>query len=174
MALATSGAGSPSPTINDIPEANRMSRKRNHIVIVGGNFAGLAAAVKLPSSCAVTVVDPTKYFEWIPNIHEILSGVKTPQGLRLDRDEIAERAGHVFLQDRVAVLQPRQRKLVTAGGRELGFDACIVAVSSLPNTHHTPGVAEHALQFRTIADSLAIAQRLADLTKLSACRNTPG
>lgn len=98
-----------------------MSRKRNHIVIVGGNFAGLAAAVKLPSSCAVTVVDPTKYFEWIPNIHEVLSGVKTPQGLRLDRDEIAERAGHVFLQDRVAVLQPRQRKLVTAGGRELGF-----------------------------------------------------
>ena len=90
---------------------NPVSGKRRRIVIVGGNFAGLTAAIKLPRRHAVTVIDPSKHFEWMPNIHEILSSVKTPQGLRLDRAAIVEQAGHRFLRDRVTVLEPAQRRL---------------------------------------------------------------
>ena len=110
-----------------------MSEKRKHIVIVGGNFAGLTAAIKLSRRHAVTVIDPSRHFEWAPGIHEILSSVKTPQGLRLDRAAIVKQAGHRFLQDRVTALQPAQRRLATAAGRELVFDACIVAVGALWN-----------------------------------------
>ena len=142
-----------------------MTEERKRIAIVGGNFAGLTAAVELSRRYAVTVIDPTKHFEWVPNIHEILSSVKTPQGLRLDRAAIVEEAGHRFLRDRVTVLQPAQRRLVTAGGRELDFDACIVAVGALWNTHHIPGVARHAMPFRSVADALAIEQRLHTLVR---------
>ena len=137
-----------------------MSEKRKHIVIVGGNFAGLTAAIKLSRRHAVTVIDPSRHFEWAPGIHEILSSVKTPQGLRLDRAAIVKQAGHRFLRDRVTVLQPAQRRLATASGRELDFDACIVAVGALWNTHHIPGVTHHAMPFRSVADGLAIEQRL--------------
>ena len=55
--------------------------------IVGGNFAGLTAAIKLSRRYAVTVIDPTRHFEWMPNIHEItrhLGGRLLPFGwLRL-------------------------------------------------------------------------------------------
>jgi NADH dehydrogenase FAD-containing subunit len=91
--------------------------------------------------------------------------VKTPQGLRLDRAAIVRQAGHRFLRDRVTVLQPSRGQLATAGGRELAFDACIVAVGATWNTHHVPGVARHALPFRTIADGLAIEQRLRALVR---------
>lgn len=144
---------------------NPVSGKRRRIVIVGGNFAGLTAAIKLPRRHAVTVIDPSKHFEWMPNIHEILSSVKTPQGLRLDRASIVEQAGHRFLRDRVTVLEPAQRRLATAGGRTLDFDACVVAVGALWNTHHIPGVARHALPFRTVADGLAIEKRLHTLAQ---------
>jgi NADH dehydrogenase len=60
----------------------------------------------------------------------------------------------------VTVLQPAQGRLATAGGRELAFDACIVAVGALWNTHHVQGVARHALPFRSVADGQAIEQRL--------------
>ena len=135
-------------------------RKRKRITIVGGNFAGLTAAIKLSRHHVVTVIDPSEHFEWLPNIHEILSGVKTPQGLRLDRIAIVEQAGHRFLRDRVTVLQPAQCRLATAGGCELGFDACIVAVGALWNTHHTPGADRYAMRFRSVADALAIEHRL--------------
>ena len=62
-----------------------MSKQRKRIVIVGANFAGLAAASKLSTDYAVTVVDSGKHFEWIPNIHELVSGVKTGKNLQLDR-----------------------------------------------------------------------------------------
>ena len=137
-----------------------MSEKRKHIVIVGGNFAGLTAAIKLSRRHAVTVIDPSRHFEWAPGIHEILSSVKTPQGLRLDRAAIVKQAGHRFLQDRVTALQPAQRRLATAAGRELDFDACIVAVGALWNTHHIPGADRHAMPFRSVADALAIEHRM--------------
>ena len=137
-----------------------MSEKRKHIVIVGGNFAGLTAAVNLSRRHAVTVIDPSRYFEWAPGIHEILSGVKTQQGLRLDRAAIAKQAGHRFLRDSVTELQPAQRRLATASGRELDFDACIVAVGALWNTHHIPGADRHAMPFRSVADALAIKHRM--------------
>ena len=140
-----------------------MTDKKKRIVIVGGNFAGLTAAIKLSRRHAVTVIDPSRHFEWAPGIHEILSSVKTPQALRLDRADIVKQAGHHFLRDRVTVLQPAQPRLSTAGGRELDFDACIVAVGALWNTHHIPGVARHALPFRNVADALGVEHRLHSL-----------
>jgi len=35
-----------------------MTEKRKRIIIVGGNFAGLAAATKLSQRHAVTLIDP--------------------------------------------------------------------------------------------------------------------
>ena len=137
-----------------------MSEKRKRIAIVGGNFAGLTAAVNLSRRHAVTVIDPSKHFEWLPNIHEILSSVKTPQGLRLDRTVIVKQAGHRFLQDRVTVMQPAQCRLARAAGREVRFDACIVAVGALWNTHRIPGADRHAMPFRSVADALAIEHRM--------------
>ena len=137
-----------------------MTDQRKRIAIVGGNFAGLTAAIKLSRRHAVTVIDPSRHFEWAPGIHEILSSVKTPQGLRLDRAAIVKQAGHRCLRDRVTVLEPAQGRLATAGGHELHFDACIVAVGALWNTHLVPGVARHAMPFRSVDDSLAIEHRL--------------
>ncbi len=142
-----------------------MTEKRKRIAVVGGNFAGLTAAIKLSHRYAVTVIDPTKHFEWVPNIHEILSCVKTPQALRLDRAAIVKQAGHRFLRDRVTALQPAPGRLATAGGHELGFDACIVAVGGLWNTHHIPGVARHAMPFRSVADVLAIEHKIGTLVR---------
>lgn len=137
-----------------------MTAPRQRIAIVGANFAGLTAATALSERHAVTVIDPSRHFEWVPSIHEILSSVKTPKALRLDRAAIVRQAGHRFLRDRVTALQPAQGRLQTAGGRDLPFDACIVALGAVWNTHGVPGVERHALPFRSVADALAIERRL--------------
>lgn len=143
-----------------------MTAPRQHIAILGANFAGLTAATALSTRHAVTVLDPGRHFEWVPHIHEVLSGVKTPQGLRLDRAAIVRQVGQRFLRDRVTALHPAQGRLATAGGRELVFDACIVAVGAEWDTHHVPGVGRHALPFRSVADALAIERRLQALLKV--------
>lgn len=112
-----------------------MIDRRERIAGVGHNSAALKFAIKLSRRCAVTVIDPTPHSEWVPKIPEIVSNVKTSQGLRLDRAAIVEQSGHRSLRDRVTALQPAQRRLATAGGREPDFDACIVAVGAMWGTY---------------------------------------
>jgi NADH dehydrogenase FAD-containing subunit len=142
-----------------------MAIKRNKIVIVGANFAGLTAAMKLPKTWDVTVIDPSPHFEWVPGIHEILSGVKTAQGLRLDRAKIIALAGHRFLKDRVTQIEARARRVTTAEGKTLVYDAAILALGGVPNNFHIPGVDQHTWPFRSVADSLAIEHRLEALLR---------
>ena len=55
--------------------------------------------------------------------------------------------------------------MLTAGSQDLSFDACIVAVGVLWNTHGIPGVERHALPCRSIADVMAIVQWLCTLVQ---------
>ena len=66
------------------------------IVIIGANFAGLTTAINLPQNYKVSVIDCRPQFEFLPNIHELLSGIKNPDSLRMDRKRLIEGAGHRF------------------------------------------------------------------------------
>lgn len=142
-----------------------MTGSRRDIVVVGASFAGLSAAAALSPRHAVTVIDAARHFEWIPNLHELVSGVKTAPALRIDRRAAVERAGHRFVEDAVVALEPAQRRLHTARGRTYDFDACIVAAGAVAAVHGVPGAADHALPFRHIADAQAVARRLKDLRR---------
>ena len=43
------------------------------VVILGGGFAGLAAASQLDDGYEVTLVDRGADFEYLPNLHELVS-----------------------------------------------------------------------------------------------------
>jgi NADH dehydrogenase FAD-containing subunit len=49
------------------------SSERQRVVVLGAGFAGLSAALELrPDRHRVTVVDRSAWFEFLPNIHELL------------------------------------------------------------------------------------------------------
>jgi NADH dehydrogenase FAD-containing subunit len=139
--------------------------ERSRIAIVGGNFAGLTAARSLSRDCMVTVVDPSAWFEFIPNIHELVSGVKDAQSLRLPRRRLIEAAGHRFIQARVEEMDAKAGRLVLESGRRIEFDACIVAVGGVNDTFGVPGAARHAMPFKSVSDCRAIRVRLEHLAR---------
>jgi len=49
--------------------------QKQRIVIVGGGFAGTGAARALADGPQVTLIDRKPNFEFLPNIHEIVSGL---------------------------------------------------------------------------------------------------
>src|SRR5512135_1987831 len=110
-----------------LPTASN-SRSRPRVVIVGAGFAGIAAAQHLDGRYDVTVIDRSPWFEWLPNIHELLSGVKRPADLRLPRARLVRRAGHRFVPAEVVRIDAPAGAIVTSSGRRVPFDACIVAV----------------------------------------------
>tara|TARA_R110002110_G_C13470525_1_gene720934 strand:+ start:48110 stop:49327 length:1218 start_codon:yes stop_codon:yes gene_type:complete len=135
-----------------------MASKKK-VVVVGANFAGLSCSMKLSSRYDVTVIDPVADFEFLPNIHELLSGVKTPELLRLPRGRIIRRNCHQFVQDSVSDIDAQAGRVRTATGKEYAFDACVVAVGGVNNTYGLPGVEAYSLPFKSVDDCYEIATR---------------
>ena len=130
--------------------ANKESPLR--IVIIGANFAGLTTANHLSRNFSVTVIDSRQQFEFLPNIHELLSGVKKPGSLRIDRKRLIGRAGHRFIKDTVTTIDPAKRKIYTSGRKRMPYDICVVAVGGVNNTSGIAGTAKFSLPFKSVED----------------------
>lgn len=133
------------------------------IVIAGANFAGLTAAMNLPRNYDVSVIDCRPQFEFLPNIHELLSGIKKAGSLRADTNRLIDRAGHRFIRDKVTTIDPAQKKVNTSGRKRLDYDVCVVAVGGLNNRHGVAGSAKFALPFKSVEQCDTIGRRLAAL-----------
>jgi len=138
--------------------------KRQRVLILGGGFAGLSTALALDSDRHdVTLVDTNRGFEWLPNIHELLSGVKTAELLRLPLDRILRRAGHRFLRDRVVGIEPEARRVATARPRNLDYDALVFALGGVDSARGVEGVEANAHAFKSVAACERIGRSLARL-----------
>ncbi|MCH8544157.1 MAG: FAD-dependent oxidoreductase [Alcanivorax sp.] len=134
------------------------------IVIVGAGMAGLSAARRLSDlGLRATVVDPSPWFEWLPNIHELLSGRKTPASLRLDRQALLAAMGHRLLAQRVTGIDLSAQRLHLGEQEELPYDRLLLACGGVDHDRGVEGVAGHALPFKSVDDCYAIGSRLARL-----------
>ena len=124
-------------------------RKRPKVAIVGGGFAGLNAAQQLKSSrYEVTLIDPSPHIVWLPNIHEILSGAKKGDELRLNRNILVRRLGHRFMQNRA--MEMSSSSVTLDNGMQIPFDVCIVATGAVNNTFGIEGADEHAMPMKSV------------------------
>jgi len=135
------------------------------VIIVGANFAGLKAAMSLPRKLSVTVIDKKPWFECLPNIHQLLSGMKTPAMLRFSNEAIVRRAGHQYLSDTVTRIFPDKKQVLTLGGRIIHYDHCIVAAGGGNNTYGVKGADNNAFPFKTAEQCHAIGRKLKKLSE---------
>jgi NADH dehydrogenase len=135
------------------------------VLIVGAGFAGLSAARRLPREVDVTVVDRSSWFEWLPNVHELVSGVKRPRDLRLPLRRLVAHAGHRFVRAEIESIDARRGQAGAVGGRSFAFDACIVAAGGVDETFGVPGAGRYALPFKSVEECAAIGHRLAVLAR---------
>ena len=143
-----------------------MSRAR--VLIVGGGFAGLACALGLDARrFDVTVVDQRRHFEFIPNIHELISGLKKPADLRLPLSALLRDRGHRFRCARVATIDSAGRSITLANGHVLEGDYLVIACGSADANFGVAGVQRHTLALKSVEDGKTIAAGLRALRKKS-------
>ncbi len=135
------------------------------IVIIGANFAGMRAASTFSKDFKVTVIDPRLYFEFLPNIHELISGIKKPNNLRLPRKSLIHGFGHRFIHDHVEKIDGVKNRVYTSSGKKYYFDFCIIAVGGVNNTFGVEGADQFALPFKTVQDCHLIGQKLKKMSK---------
>jgi NADH dehydrogenase len=138
-----------------------------NVLILGGGFGGLTAARrlerKLPAhSARVTLVSDVNFMLYTPLLPGAAAGTLEPRHvvvpLREELDSTELHLGHVLGAD------PDRRvvRVRSIGGREeeLPYDQLIVALGSTSRTLPIPGLAEHAVGFKTLSEAIALRNRL--------------
>ena len=125
------------------------------VVVVGGGFAGLTTALALAhkrSSVSVVLVEPQEHFLFTPLLYELLSGELQTWQVAPKLDHLLAGRGVAWLQDRVTSINRQTRCLTTSSGRNLSFDRLVLACGGGLQSFGVPGVTDHAIGFRTMAD----------------------
>ena len=136
------------------------------VVIAGGGFGGLYAARRLervlpPHSARVTLITDSNFMLYTPLLPGAAAGTLEPRHVvvplreELDRTDI--RLARVTGAD-PAVNEIRYEYL---DGREgaVRYDQLVVALGSISRVLPVPGLADHGLGFKTLADAIALRNR---------------
>lgn len=130
------------------------------VVIIGAGFGGLEAAKKLRKDPAidVVIVDRHPYQLFSPLLYQVATGA-------LPDDDIAYpvRAaipGVQFIRGDVVRVDPQAHRIRLYDGTQVAYDQLVIATGSVGTTFGIPGVEEHALQMKSIADAREIKKRL--------------
>ena len=125
-----------------------MDQSTRHVLILGGGYAGVMAAVRLAgksrrrNSC-VTLVNAIDQFVERPKLHEKATGARLREK---PLTRMLEGTGAKFVQGWAAELDPgaRRVKVVTESGETwLPYDDLIIALGSRTDRDLIPGVDEH-------------------------------
>jgi NADH:ubiquinone reductase (H+-translocating) len=143
--------------------------KRARIIILGGGFGGLYAAMHLEKSLArdpnidVTLVNRDNFFLFTPMLHEVAAS-------DLDLTHIVNpvhkllRHVHFFAGDVDAIDLSNRRVVVSHGftrhTHELEYDHLVLALGAMTNFYQLPGLEAQALTMRSLGDAMALRNRL--------------
>ncbi len=133
---------------------------RGGTLILGGGFAGSYVA-RLLKRRGATIVSLENFMLYTPLLPEAASGTLEPRHVVVPLREMCPHAELVL--GRVTGLD-REHKAVTveslAGELEIGYERLVVALGATIRTFPVPGLLEHGVGFKDLADAIALRNRV--------------
>jgi NADH:ubiquinone reductase (H+-translocating) len=147
-----------------IARVTRRPRKKR-IVILGGGFGGVYAAIQLEkllarqSAVEVCLVSRDNFFLFTPMLHEIaasdleIANIVNPLRKLLHKVE-------VLVGDVNEIDLPNKRVLISHGYRndsqQVDYDHLVIALGSITNFYNLPGFTELALAMKSLPDAIRL------------------
>src|SRR4249919_2685150 len=131
---------------------------QTRVVILGAGFGGLELATTLSEALgdgiAVTLIDKSDAFVFGFAKLDVMFGRTTPGAVRMPYREISK-AGVRFLQETVTAIDPDARSVTTDAGT-YEADVLVIALGADYDMDATPGLAEGANEFYSVAGANAL------------------
>jgi len=145
------------------------------ILIVGGGYIGLYTAYRLErrlrgSSHTLTIVNPENYMQYQPFLPEVASGTIDPRAVVVPLRRVLRRTRVVVGEvERIDHARRAAHVLLPSGERrELAYDIVVLGAGSRSRVLPVPGLAEHAVGFKTVAEAIWLRNRVLSQLDLAA------
>ncbi|MGZ8753121.1 MAG: NAD(P)/FAD-dependent oxidoreductase [Acidimicrobiia bacterium] len=131
---------------------------RHRVVIIGAGFGGLAAAKELAGTdLDVTIVDQHNYHGFSPLLYQVATAGLAPDDIAQNVRGVFQRDANVDVrQSRVTGVDFDSRHVLLEEGPPLPYDFLILSAGSVSSDFGIPGVAEHAIPLKTVANAIAV------------------
>lgn len=152
------------------------SRARKRVVVAGGGYAGLTTARRLVrAGCDVTVVNPNGYMTYQPLLPETAAGTVQASHVVVPLRTVLGNAR--ILTGSLTGIDTAARVAVcrATDGTEhrLEYDDLVLALGSVARTFPIPGLADHAVGFRTVEEAVHLGNRILSCLELAASTPDP-
>ena len=124
------------------------------MLVVGGGFAGAYVAKELGGRGA-TIVSKENFMLYTPLLPEAASGTLEPRHCVVPLRQMCPHADLILGSVTALDLEAKTASVVTDDGPQtVGWSELVLALGAVPRTLPIPGLAEHALSFKTLADAI--------------------
>ncbi len=159
-----------------------LNGQKKRIVILGGGFGGVYTAIYLEKllkkhgSLEIVLVNKENYFVYQPMLAEVVGGslglIDTVSALKKLLPKTT-----VYVRE-ILQVDLHQKKIILApefnhSNFELSYDYLVFALGNVTDFRGIPGIHEHALPFKNLADSIAIRNQLIEVVEAAACEENP-
>jgi NADH:ubiquinone reductase (H+-translocating) len=153
------------------PADGMIRRARGGTLVLGGGFGG-AYVAKLAGKRGATIVSPDSSMLYTPMLPEVAAGAIEPRHVVVPLRMMCPQAELVL--GRAVALDEATRRVTVAtptGGVEIEYENVVVALGAVARTLPIPGLAEHGLGFKNLADAIHLRKHV--LGKLEAAAADP-
>ena len=129
----------------------QQSVEERDVLILGGGFAG-AYVARLLRGRRATIVSPENFMLYTPLLPEAASGTLEPRHTVVPLREMCPDAE--LLLGRVVHSLDLEARTATTERRVLRWRDLVIALGAVPRTLPVPGLSEHGLAFKSLADAI--------------------
>jgi NADH dehydrogenase len=147
---------------------NKIPEIKTRVLILGGGFAGVTCALNLERelrhdpTVAISLVSETNALLFTPMLAEVAASSLEPTHISTPLRSSFRRTAVVRSQ--VAGINLANRRVQLADREEtLPYDHLVLALGAVSRVPTGDGIAEHALEFKTLADAIRIRNHLIDV-----------
>lgn len=166
------------------------SPTKNNIVIVGGGFGGVRAALRLARTFKrdralareneITLIDRKNYHLFTPALYEIAAAQRSDaaafalkSAVAIPFETITRNLPIAFMQAAAARVALEPRELFLTDGSRLAWHILVLAPGSETNFFNLPGVGEESVAFKGLEDAIRIRNTLSKSFKEALAARRP-
>jgi NADH dehydrogenase len=147
--------------------------KRHRVLVLGGGFAGVMTVQELEkqlgrrSDVEIWCVSRDNFMLFTPLLPEVCSGVLEARHVVNPLRRMVRRASTWCITAEVSEIDVTERVVTVTGGDDrphrLSFDTLVLALGGITHTFGIPGLEEHAMGMKSLADAFSLRNRIIEM-----------
>lgn len=143
-----------------------MNKETKKILIVGGGFGGISAAMALEkeniSNAKIMLISDKSHFEYKPALYRVVTG-RSPLEVCIPISEIFEKKNIEFIVDAIKSVDLLKKIANGASGADYQFDYLILALGSEVAHFDIPGLEKFSFGFKSISEAMRLKMHIHNL-----------